>query len=197
MKRGRTSLAKKASAQGNGIAPLTIVIDTREQRPLDFGGEVPVVRGTLKTGDYGLAGLEDRFAVERKSIDDLFGTIVADRPRFLRELDRSRSLDLFVILIEASAGEVLAYTSPESTGISDAVRSARPRIVMNFLMHALVKYRAVPIFAGSDRAVCAATVLSIAEYFLAERGSLPKGEPSDPLAVLDALGSAGAPGAAA
>lgn len=54
----------------------TIIIDTREQRPLDFS------RITVKTavkkcwpGDYSLRGLARKFAIERKSVSDLVGTM--------------------------------------------------------------------------------------------------------------------------
>ena len=51
-----------------------IIIDTREQTPWSFPPEIPVEIGTLKTGDYALAG-DDAFAIERKSKDDFLGTI--------------------------------------------------------------------------------------------------------------------------
>ena len=47
-----------------------IVIDTREQTPLVFPSGVATVRGTLRTGDYSVAGHEAAFTVERKSLSD-------------------------------------------------------------------------------------------------------------------------------
>lgn len=64
-----------------------IVIDTREQTPWSFPPEIPVEIGTLKTGDYALAG-DDAFAIERKSKDDFLGTISTGWGRFCRELNR-------------------------------------------------------------------------------------------------------------
>ena len=46
-----------------------IVVDTREQEPLVFKS-LKSVRGTLLTGDYSVAGLEELCSVERKSISD-------------------------------------------------------------------------------------------------------------------------------
>lgn len=69
------------------VVKMKIVIDTREQTPLDFeryGCEV--VRGGLTTGDYAVAGLESLAAVERKSEDDLPGCLTRERDRFEREL---------------------------------------------------------------------------------------------------------------
>jgi ERCC4-type nuclease len=83
---------------------MRVVIDTREQVPFTFGGYACEVQaGTLTTGDYSLAGLEYRVAVERKSLDDLMGCLVGDgRERFERELARARGLDAFCVVVEAS-----------------------------------------------------------------------------------------------
>ena len=62
-----------------------IVIDTREQTPLVFT-RLPSVTKALQSGDYSSLGLEGRFAVERKSLDDLANCCVgANRDRFERE----------------------------------------------------------------------------------------------------------------
>ena len=63
---------------------LQVVIDSREQMPLDFGPEVPTVRRKLDAGDYSAAGFEHRLAVERKSLSDLLGSLTRDRPPVLR-----------------------------------------------------------------------------------------------------------------
>lgn len=83
---------------------MKIIRDTREQAPFTFGGyDCEVQAGTLTTGDYSLAGLEDRFAVERKSLDDLLGCLTGEgRERFKRELARARGLDVFAVVVEAS-----------------------------------------------------------------------------------------------
>ena len=52
---------------------MKIIIDTREQAPFTFRHErmgATTEPGTLAVGDYSLAGLEDRVAVERKSLPD-------------------------------------------------------------------------------------------------------------------------------
>lgn len=67
---------------------MTIIVDTREQRPWSFPPHINVEVGTLKTGDYALKGDETHFAVERKSGDDFVGTISTGWHRFCRELNR-------------------------------------------------------------------------------------------------------------
>lgn len=83
---------------------MRVIIDTREQAPFNFGKfECEVQTGALTTGDYSLAGLEDRCAVERKSLDDLLGCLTGEgRERFERELARARGLDAFAVIVEAS-----------------------------------------------------------------------------------------------
>jgi ERCC4-type nuclease len=54
-----------------GSAPV-IITDTREQNPLAFEW-LESRAGTLQTGDYSVAGLEELFAVERKTVPDLVG----------------------------------------------------------------------------------------------------------------------------
>ena len=89
--------------------PLCITIDTREQRPWSFPGEVATVtRGTLTAGDYALTG-DTRFAIERKSLSDFAGTVSSGWPRFQRELDRMRELayPARVVVVEGTLGDLL------------------------------------------------------------------------------------------
>lgn len=89
---------------GGGI--VIIVYDQREQRPYTFEGEryedVTAEAATLYTADYSLKGLEDKIGIERKTLDDLAGTLTAGRERFQRECERGRGLDYFALVIEAS-----------------------------------------------------------------------------------------------
>ena len=82
----------------------TIVIDTREQRPLTFITETSV--HTLKFGDYSIAGLESRVAVERKSIDDLFSSFTRTRVRMDERLQELGGLDMTAIVIEGTALDI-------------------------------------------------------------------------------------------
>lgn len=87
------------------IQNFTIIIDTREQRPYTFQNIKPeppetVMQG-LKTGDYSVAGLEDRICIERKSMADLFGSVGNGRKRFEREMERLSTFDYAAIVIES------------------------------------------------------------------------------------------------
>jgi len=83
-----------------------IVVDSREQAPLVFT-RLQSRPGTLTTGDYSLAGAEEIFAIERKSIADLVACCTGDnRDRFFRELHRLRGYRFKRLLIVGSLGEI-------------------------------------------------------------------------------------------
>jgi ERCC4-type nuclease len=93
--------------------PFNVVIDMREQLPFSFhelradakAGRLPlavrVTHRTLAAGDYSIEGFEDRVAIERKSLADLFATLSKGRGRFQRELDRLAKCDFAAVVIEA------------------------------------------------------------------------------------------------
>lgn len=63
---------------------------------------------TLRTGDYTIAGLEDRFVLERKSIGDFVSTVIGNWLRFRKELYRLAAFDFAAIVVEADVEDVLA-----------------------------------------------------------------------------------------
>lgn len=80
---------------------VTAIVDTREQRPLDLS-PLRIVAGTLATGDYSVAGLENIIAVERKSLDDLLGCVGTDRDRFDREVQRLLAYPVRALVVETT-----------------------------------------------------------------------------------------------
>jgi ERCC4-type nuclease len=95
---------------------ITFLIDSREQRPLQFGAPIRVdyFAGastkvtTLREGDYSVA-LDDAnplsIRLERKSLGDLYSCVGAGRDRFERELGRLAQYDYRGLIIEATLGE--------------------------------------------------------------------------------------------
>jgi ERCC4-type nuclease len=82
---------------------MTILIDTREQRPLDFSPlGIATERTTLTTGDYSLKGLTHEVVVERKSLDDLLGVVGQHRERFDREIERMKAFRSKLIVVECA-----------------------------------------------------------------------------------------------
>ena len=84
-----------------------IIIDSREQTPLQFT-RLEARVATLPSGDYSIAGLEELFAVERKSIPDLVTCCTGqNRQRFERELHRLRGFRFKRLLVVGSEAEIL------------------------------------------------------------------------------------------
>ncbi len=100
------------------VCPFTIVVDSREQLPYTFTGMggpageslvVPTVVRGLPSGDYSIDGMEDRVAIERKSLEDLYGSVTWGRERFEREIARLDALPGFAaVVVEASWPEIVA-----------------------------------------------------------------------------------------
>ena len=118
---------------------MKIVTDTREQRPYKF--ENGTMTGTLQIGDYSINGLQDHIAIERKELNDLIGCLTKGRDRFERELQRSRSLDYFALVVEASLQD-----------IAEGVYRSKmlPRAAIQSLMAFSVRYH-MPIFFCDNR----------------------------------------------
>lgn len=140
---------------------LTLIEDTREQTPLDFSRFEPFVRverGTLRSGDYSVKGHEDEFAIERKSLADLIGTITQGHERFERELQRLESFRYAAIVVEASEMNLRA----------GKYRSMLPaKSAVGMIRAFEVRYKVPFHFAGS-RYAAAQTIFELAYYFKRE-----------------------------
>lgn len=104
--------------------PFTISVDQREKHPFLFDGltttkvvkkksrQVPLIVPTqsvhLATGDYSIAGLEDKIAIERKSKLDLYGTLGQHRERFEDEHRRLSDFRVACVIVECSLVECLS-----------------------------------------------------------------------------------------
>lgn len=90
---------------------MKIITDSREQLSLDFSKfrDVESVRTKLDAGDYSVVGYENLISFERKSVQDLVGTLVGGHQRFLRELERMKNYKEKYILIEHSPAILYSY----------------------------------------------------------------------------------------
>jgi ERCC4-type nuclease len=147
MKRARSN----ASGAVQKVAMPVIVIDSREQRPLTFGAAQETRRVALRSGDYSVAGLVDRVAIERKSLADLYNCVGWSRERFERELARLSALRYAALVVEGTMAEVL-----------DGVPYSRvhPNAVLGSLLAWSVDHR-LPIFFCDDRRLAALTVMKL------------------------------------
>ena len=97
----------------------TILIDSREQKPLVFSN-LPNEQATLTTGDYTAKGLSDVLCIERKSVPDLVGTLfnTTNRKRFEKELQRMLAAPSRHLLIVGDNGH--------QTPLEDVERGSYP-----------------------------------------------------------------------
>ena len=120
----------------------TIVVDTREQEPLGFHPErAAVVRRALPAGDYSLEGMEQRVAVERKTLDDLVQTVIRERERFRRELQLLAGYEAACVVVEADLSDILAKRYRAG---------AHPNSVLGAVTSIILDY-GVPVFFCGDR----------------------------------------------
>ena len=119
---------------------MKVIVDSREQAPFTFSHEkyeVEATRGALTVGDYSLAGLEDKVAVERKSLPDLVQCLGRERDRFERELQRGAALDAFCVVVEAgwtdlSGGKYRSRLKPHAACQSVAAFTVRYHVPFMF-----------------------------------------------------------------
>jgi len=93
---------------------ITIMIDSREQCRWAFPVHlVDTVVGTIKSGDYAVAGDEANFAIERKTFDDFCGTVSSGWERFKKEIQRMNDANFpaKVIIVETSFDQILDGSS--------------------------------------------------------------------------------------
>ncbi len=126
-----------------------IVIDTREQQPWEFGCES--VTTALPCGDYSVAGLENRLAVERKSLGDFVHTVIHDMKRFNHELDRLANCQASCIVVEADLDAVLRGRHQRE------LRASSPQSILGKAHNIYLRY-SIPVFwCGSRQAARAFT----------------------------------------
>lgn len=153
--------------------PAVVVVDQREKRPFGFasvradareGGGVLTVRtrvGLLPSGDYSLDGLEAEVAVERKSLDDLYGTLGSWRDRFERELERLSLMRFAAVVVESEVSEVIAHPPPRSM--------LNPKTVVRSVLAWQQRYPRVHWWFCPGRDVAEAITLRILDRFHRDR----------------------------
>ncbi len=123
-----------------------VVIDTREQQPYQFDpAHVTTARRALPVGDYSLEGYETAMAIERKSLEDFVGSVIASRERFARELRALAEYDLGCVVVEGSLEDVLArrYRS-----------GAHPNSVFGAVLSIIVDHGVAVFFCGDRQIAC-------------------------------------------
>lgn len=103
----------------HAMKKLPIVIDTREQLPLDFSpwaDSVSITRATLWPGDYSIRGANTRVAIERKSVSDLIGTMLGGYAGFAATSPKRFDCELMALRgLALSGGKALIVIEPDGT----------------------------------------------------------------------------------
>ena len=105
-----SKLESEIKSNVNNLNDCFIYIDSREQKPLKFNMQSEVK--CLKFGDYALSDkdLTGNCYVERKSVNDLIGTLSGGYERFLRELVRAKEANAYlIILVEESFSNCMSF----------------------------------------------------------------------------------------
>lgn len=134
--------------------PFRVAIDQREKAPYHFAGlkadarhkraplDVSTEWAHLLTGDYSIVGHEERIAIERKSLEDLYSTLGQHRERFERAHERMAELEYAAVVVEASWDRILNDPPWRS--------QLRPKTVARTAMSWSIKY-GVPWFTVDGR----------------------------------------------
>lgn len=150
-----------SNAKKKQPTPIVIIEDTKEQHPLDFAPfaayGIASVRRNLRTGDYSVDGYEHHVLVERKSLNDLVGTLTFGRDRFLREMyDRGAFVPCKHLVVEATWRDI---STPYP--FSDA----NPAAIVNSLFSLMMPPTGVHVFVGNRR-MCAWYIANVALNFV-------------------------------
>jgi ERCC4-type nuclease len=143
-----------------------ILIDTREQSPWAFEPYIQTSTGTIRSGDYALAGDQHRFAIERKSLDDFLGTIGSGWPRFCRELQRMEAAGFpaRVIIVEGDYATCAFHQTPSGELIPPQHRHwlLSPQFVESRV--AALTMRGVSVLFAGNSELAAALAVSIFKH---------------------------------
>jgi ERCC4-type nuclease len=108
-----------------------LLVDTREQNPLDFsrfeGWFAGIEKKPLKLGDYSVAGLEDVCVVERKDLPDLIRSLTVERSALVNSLRRISRYPHRLLVITAALSQL---KSPNPHGSTNPNRITQSLIVV-------------------------------------------------------------------
>ncbi len=148
----RSSRSSNARARVE-ICPFTIILDSREQLPYTFGSlglVVPIVVRGLLSGDYSIDGLDSQVAIERKSLEDLYGSCTHGRDRFEREIGCLNEYFFSAVVIEATWPEIADPAATDPTWRSRAV----PESILGTITSWSIRYPRVHWWAVGLRQDC-------------------------------------------
>lgn len=109
----RLIVKRNGSSITRQIPKPVVLIDTREQKPLNFirfpNWIANQRRQKLTVGDYSVEGMEDLLIIERKSLSDLITTLMQNRPRFFRLCEKMSKYKWRALFVEATYEDIKSY----------------------------------------------------------------------------------------
>lgn len=117
---------------------MIILVDTREQLPY-----WPTNRKTLIVGDYTTNKLHNKFHIERKSLQDLYGTLTNGNNRFKAELFRAAYYQIkIVVFVEGTHDDFINKRFPKgqerkfsTDGLKRLVSTFERKYYLEFVWH--------------------------------------------------------------
>lgn len=151
----------------------SVVRDTREQHPWGFteiftGSGlrrkpvlIRIVEKALSAGDYSIEGFEDKVAIERKSLEDLFNCCGGDRVRFEQQVKRlHETIELPYLMVEGDWSAIARWTG----------RGANPQSVIGTRISWEQKYPRVKWMFMPSRLMAERIAFRIFERYFSGRG---------------------------
>lgn len=127
------------------IANSPIIVDTREQLPLSFPG---AIHSKLEFGDYALQSNQS-LAIERKSLNDLIGTLILGYDRFIREIERVDEVGGYlVVACETDLNSTLEFDSIPNIARHTKIK---PQIVFHNIREIIQRFESVQFLFCNGR----------------------------------------------
>lgn len=178
------------------ICPWSLVVDTNEGAPFPFvgmrqlkshGGRQLIIRTIRKpmwsmgrkewgTGlaDYSIDGFEEQVQIERKSIEDLFGTLGSRRDDFEREIDRlNRQCAVACVMVEGTVGHIAGFKG----------HGPEPQSVIGTMIAWQQRYRNVHWHLPPSRSIAEVLTFRILDRFWREHARIASAVASQKVAM--------------
>lgn len=145
---------------------MKIIVDTREQTPLF---KTNCIIKKLDTADYSFidddgVDYSDKFAIEYKSPNDIYGTLGKGHDRFKRELERAKDLEYFAIVISATRNTL----NNKSFDGGFYIKKMKGFVLLSILDTIHIKYN-IPIFMVNGRTEAKSQIKGLINAYLKNR----------------------------
>lgn len=127
------------------VIPFTIIRDFREARcgwlfdsvQLVRRGKLRPVQVTvntrhMKTGDYTVEEIKQLVVIERKTIEDLAGTMTRGRRRFVAELERMREFTFSAVVVEGSWIDLVRFVREQTEATPQSVQASLNAFIVRY-----------------------------------------------------------------